>query len=354
MGMAAVDRLTQLAASERVPLYAMLELTWQCNFRCVHCYQEGLRDRQDELSAAEWKQVMDELADLGCVFLVLTGGEAFVREDFAEIYGHAIDRGFVVTVFTNGSMIDEDSLALFAQLPPRKVEVTLYGMSAEKYREVTGQADGFAGAMESINRLGVLGVGVELKAPAMRPLVRELPQMAEFAESRGLRFRSDPGLFPRLDGNRAPLAYRLSPDEVVEFEAQRPDFGESLDACFAQEPDHGRRVYRCGAGSNALGVDPSGHFVACPICPATSLDWRKVGSAEAWKGLAPEAARKHAATSARAGGPGSVDNCGACSARGGCSRCPGKSWMETGDAERPVPQHCDVSKLKLRLWRKSA
>jgi radical SAM protein with 4Fe4S-binding SPASM domain len=179
--------------------------------------------------------------------------------------------------------------------------------------------------------------------------------MAEFASSRGLRFRIDPGLFPRIDGNRAPLAYRLSPQEVFEIEAKRPGFPEMLDACFARVPDRGNRVYQCGAGSNALGIDPSGHFVACPISPATALDWRALGSAEAWKRLAPEAARRHAAaTNARADGPGSVDNCGACTARGGCSRCPGKSWMETGDAERPVSQHCDISKLKLRAWRNSA
>jgi radical SAM protein with 4Fe4S-binding SPASM domain len=257
-------------------------------------------------------------------------------------------------VFTNGSLFDEDLFALFTELPPRKVEMTLYGTSPETYREITGHADGFGRAMGAIDRICGLGVRVELKAPAIRPLIGELDAMARFARSRGLSFRADPGIFPRLDGNRAPLAYRLSPEEVVELDAQRPDFAEWLDACFAQVSDRESHVYRCGAGSNALGVDPSGHFVPCPISPATSLAWRDLGGAEAWKGLAPEAARRHATpTHARTGGPGSVDNCGACTTRGGCSRCPGKSWMETGDAERPVSQHCDISTLKLRLWKES-
>jgi MoaA/NifB/PqqE/SkfB family radical SAM enzyme len=352
MDMAAVERLTQRAAIERVPLYAMLELTWHCNFRCVHCFQEGLRDAHHELSTAEWKQLLDELADLGCVFLVLTGGEALVRADFADIYRHAIDRGFVVTIFTNGSLIDQELLALWAERPPRKVEMSLYGMSAEKHRAVTGHAPA---PLRSIERLVELGIRVELKASALRPLVGELSAMARFAASLGLDVRIDAGIFRRLDGNRAPLAYRLSPADVVELEAKQPGFTDALDARFAKVPDLGSRVYRCGAGSNSLGVDPSGRFVACPISPQTALDWRKLGAAAAWQGLGSEAARRHAAEArAPTGMPGAVDNCGACSARGSCSRCPGKSWMETRDVERPVTQYCQISRLKLELWRKSA
>jgi len=344
----AVDQLTQTAAARRIPLYGTLELTWRCNFRCVHCYQDGLRDRHRELSTSEWMALMDELADLGCTFLVLTGGEAMVRKDFAQLYRHAAERGFVVTVFSNGSMIGDDILALWATLPPRKVEITLYGMSAETYQAVTGQPDGFAQAMSALDRLLELGIRVELKAPAMRPLLKDLPAMALLARSRGVDFRMDPGLFPRLDGNRSPLAHRLSPAEVVALEAKSPGFTESIDACFAEVP-LGDRVYRCGAGSNAFNIDPSGHFEACAISRATSLDWRELGAVEAWAGLAQEAATVHRSAAPLRGGPGAVDDCGACGARGGCSRCPGKSWLEAGAIQRPVPHYCEVTSTKLAL-----
>ena len=127
-----MDRLTDLAASRRVPLYGMLELTWRCNFRCVHCYQDGLRERHRELSTVEWTTLIDELVGLGCAFLTLTGGDPLLRRDFAAIYSHAFDRGFVITVFTNAALLDAEVLALWARKPPRKVEISLYGMSAEK------------------------------------------------------------------------------------------------------------------------------------------------------------------------------------------------------------------------------
>jgi radical SAM protein with 4Fe4S-binding SPASM domain len=343
---AEMDRLTGAAHAARVPLYAMVELTWRCNFRCVHCYQEGLRDRHVELSTPEWKTLLDELAELGCVFLTLTGGETLARKDFAEIYRHAVTRGFMVTVFTNGSLVSEDILKLWAKLPPRKLEITLYGMSREKYAEVNGQPDGFTAAFEAIDRLGAMGIRVDLKAPAMRPLLSDLPAMAAFAAERGLSFRSDAGLFPRLDGNRAPLAYRLSAEESAAIARKTPGLLEAIDSCFAGVPNLSENVYQCGAASNALNVNPSGFFEACAISRGTSLDWRKLGAKAAWAGLAVEATRKHASSGlVTLGAPGTVDSCGSCRVRGTCGRCPGKSWMESGHVEKPVPHYCDVSGL---------
>jgi radical SAM protein with 4Fe4S-binding SPASM domain len=321
----------------------MLELTWRCNFRCVHCYQEGLRDRHDELTAEEWKRLIDELADLGCVFLTLTGGETLLRRDFGEIYTHAIKRGFVVTVFTNGSLVDDEVIELWSRL--------------ETYQRVTGNAGGFSRAMAAIDRILALGIRLELKAPAMKPLVAELPAMAEFASSRGVSFRYDAGLFPRLDGNRAPLEYRLSPAETLALESKAPGFATLLDACFAEVPAFEDRVYRCGAGSNAFNVDPSGHIEACAISRGTSLDWREIGAGGAWEGLAGEASRAHRFADGkgqRFPGSDTMGSCGNCSARGGCGRCPGKSWLETGDVEKPVAHYCDITVSKLKLLKKAS
>lgn len=346
----AVDALTKATAALRIPLYGMIELTWRCNFRCVHCYQEGQRDSHRELSTEEWRQLLDELAVLGCVFLNITGGEPLLRKDFPDIYRHAIGRGFVVTVFSNASLITQDILALWAQLPPRKVEISLYGTNAETYRRVTGVSDGWEKAVSAVDRLCALGIRVELKAPAMKLLLDELTQMRTFARQRGLSFRADPGLFPRLDGNRAPLEQRLSPAEVLALEAADSAFQERLQACFMDVPDLGTRVYRCGAGSNAFNINPSGHFEACAIARATSVSWREVGAARAWEALRAESERVHAWTPKASlvfPSEGSKpEGCGSCAARGGCSRCPGKSWLEAGDVEKAVPHHCEVTVKK--------
>ena len=329
-----MDALTDRASKARVPLYATAELTWRCNFRCVHCYQEGLRGRHRELSTAEWKRVFDELSALGCLFLTLTGGEPLLRRDYLELYRHAVERGFLVTVFTNGALVGPELLALWQERPPRKVEITLYGMSPETYRTVTGRPEGFAAAMRSVDEISALGARLELKVPVMRPQA--------YADARGLPLRTDTSLFPRLDGNKAPLAYQLTPAETVAFRREAPYFEEELEACFGTPRDVGDKVYTCGAGSNALNVDPSGHIEPCVIARGTSVDWREVGVKAAWEALAAEAARQHRDSA----------GCGTCGSRGGCSRCPGLSWMESGGIEGRIDHHCEITSLKLRDPRK--
>ncbi len=56
-----------------IPITGSFELTWKCNLKCRFCYQ--CSDSKDELSLAEIKKILDELAGLGCLFLSFTGGE---------------------------------------------------------------------------------------------------------------------------------------------------------------------------------------------------------------------------------------------------------------------------------------
>ena len=74
----------------RYPLSATLELTNRCNFNCVHCYiNQPANDqvaKQRELTTDQVKKIIDDMAEVGVLFLTLTGGEPLLRPDFAEIY----------------------------------------------------------------------------------------------------------------------------------------------------------------------------------------------------------------------------------------------------------------------------
>ena len=96
---------------KRAPLEVSIEVTRRCPLDCLHCYNNlPMSDhaaRAQELSLEEHRRLLDELVDAGCLWLLYTGGEIFARKDFLEIYTEAKKRGFLITLFTNGTMINE-------------------------------------------------------------------------------------------------------------------------------------------------------------------------------------------------------------------------------------------------------
>ncbi|HEY2745257.1 MAG TPA: radical SAM protein, partial [Polyangia bacterium] len=257
--------LHERAVAAGFPVAAGLELTFRCNLACLHCYVNlPAADREAkarELTTEEWYRVLDQCADAGVLWLTLTGGEPLLRPDFREIYAYAYDKGMVITVYSNATLITEQHIELWLARPPRSVEVTQYGFTRETYDNVTDAGAQYDRFQRGFQRLRDAGIPVDLKAVALRSNVHELPAIRDYAAAQGIDFRYDAIISPRIDGGRKPLAQRLTPAEVVEIEAihkVRADaFAHYCGDGIAEHAadDH---KYRCGAGLNTIIVDPYG------------------------------------------------------------------------------------------------
>src|ERR1700694_4619237 len=79
--------------ARRIPVNGTIEITNRCPLTCSHCYNNlpmnDLAARRAELTTEEHKRLLDELSDLGCLWLLYSGGEIFARRDFLEIYEYA-------------------------------------------------------------------------------------------------------------------------------------------------------------------------------------------------------------------------------------------------------------------------
>ena len=125
---------------ERFPLVCQWEVTCRCNLHCVMCYTDCFNRPEfvrQELTTGDILRIMDEMAEAGTLELCLTGGEPMMRPDFFQIYEHAVRRGFLVTVFTNGTLITEAAAERFAACRPHRIEISLHGMTADTFERVT-------------------------------------------------------------------------------------------------------------------------------------------------------------------------------------------------------------------------
>ena len=233
----------------RVPLSGTMELDLRCNLRCLHCYRDG-EWPTGLLTTAEIRSILDQIAKAGTIWLLFTGGEIFLRPDFFEIYRHARDLGFLVTLFTNGTMITERIADRLRDEPPEMVEISLYGFTRETYEAVTGIPGSHVKCYRGVELLSERSIPLKLKTVAMRTNRHELIDMARFAESKGLRFKFDTMINPNFDRSLVPCNVRLSPEEAVEVDFSLPERLEEYRRYFEPRKDYqSSRLFSCGAGS---------------------------------------------------------------------------------------------------------
>jgi radical SAM protein with 4Fe4S-binding SPASM domain len=342
------DHLTKTAGGERFPFSGSIELTACCNLNCVHCYmtvpESAEAQSEAMLDRDEWADLLDQLASAGCVWLLLTGGEPLLHRDFPEIYAAAIRKGFLITLFTNATLLNRSVADCIAEQPPVSIEVTCYGSTAATYERITGVRGSHARFLQGLDLLLERDLAVKLKTMVMTLNRHELPDMKSFAEQRGLDFRFDPIVNLRLDGDIAPAEFRIPPSEVVSLDMSDSRrmagwmkfCGERLGAI----PDNDY-LFECGAGLRDFHIDAYGRLSACMMARRPIYDLRRGSFREGWTEFLP-AVRAQRRTR--------HERCRACELRDLCENCPGVAMIEVGDPELPVPYLCEVAHLRARRF----
>jgi radical SAM protein with 4Fe4S-binding SPASM domain len=332
--------------ARRLPIQGTIETTFRCNLDCVHCYvNQPAGDRaarERELTTERLKGLIDEIADAGCLGLLLTGGEVLVRPDFKEVYLHALFRGLRVTVFTNGTLLTDRIVDLFDEYRPASVEITLYGMTRETYERVTRVPGSYDRCLDGVRKLAARGVPLKLKAMALTWNVDEVPAMRAFARDLGVPFAHDSLLNGRVDcgKNRNP-ELQLAPEKAVALDLDDPDtmrrYRFALAGFEAGETPEVEHLYTCGAGQIAFTVDPTGQLQLCQLSRRGGFDLKAGTFATGWNEHFPRLREKRWQ---------SRSVCRRCSLASVCGSCAGAGELEHGDPEKVVAHFCRITHLR--------
>ncbi len=340
------NQLRRDAWDRHIPLSGGMDLTRHCNLRCAHCYL-GPRNDDDfvfpgpELETSRILSILDEVTEAGCLFLLLTGGEVLLHPDFEQIYTHARRNGLYVTVFTNATLVDDRVVRLFREMPPKVVEVSLYGATAETYERVTGVAGSFAQCMDGIRRLHEGGVKLTLKTTVMTLNIHEVPAIRSFASELGVRLRTDPGLIPTLEGDRRPMDLRVSPQEAVrvelEVEGRVQEWAQTIEETRQENRTRDDSLYPCAAGRRAFYVDSCGILRPCQLTTGIEYDLKQGDFLAGWQEVIPR-------VSALCLPPNS--DCVHCESMTLCRYCPPAFALETGSDRVPSPYLCATGRKR--------
>uniref|UniRef100_A0A831ZJ51 Pre-heme d1 synthase n=1 Tax=Desulfacinum infernum TaxID=35837 RepID=A0A831ZJ51_9BACT len=158
-------------------------MTRRCNLKCVHCYAQALdRDFPDELTTAEGKALLDDLAAFGCPVVLFSGGEPLLRPDLVELAAYAVAKGMRAVISTNGTLITPQVARALKDIGLSYVGISLDGMEEvnDRFRGVKGA---FRRALEGIAACREAGIKVGLRFTMNRRNAAEIPAIFDLLES---------------------------------------------------------------------------------------------------------------------------------------------------------------------------
>lgn len=349
-----IEQFVKVSMEKKQVIVSNFELTARCNLQCKMCYvcrpaNDKLAENK-ELTTAQWIRLAEEARDAGLLFLTLTGGEVFLREDFKKIYEKLTKLGLIMKIYTNGTLLTSEIINWLATMPPKEVSITLYGTSRETYQKVTGYAEGFDKVVRAIDGLQAKGIQTEIKTTVIQGNRYDYKQLIDFAEQRKSRLGVVNYISPRREGCHSnPLGNRLSPQELFLYERRITEYQQQVNGeanelfpiIRKSNQDHplnkvnSRDAFKCSAGKCGVWVTWEGRLSTCGLLEPLESNPAGKGFLAAWEGI------KHKCTQIPVS-----KKCRECQYQTYCEYCPAKLFRETGHYDQPAPYLCELARLR--------
>lgn len=330
-----MQEMSEKALALNIPLSVQLDLTYRCNERCVHCYLD--HNDHGEMTTAEIKHLLDEMADAGVLILTLSGGEIFLRKDFFELVEYARRLMFCVKLKTNAILIREREAARLRELAVESVQISIYSHRPEVHDAITLVPGSLQRSLDAVRFLKSQGLKVILANVLMTQTLKDYPGVRDLAAELGVGFTLDPTITPMMDGDRSPLSLGIDQSALRQVFRDASVVGDvdSFCAIPAQPGESEMESTPCSAGHTACYVSPYGDVFPCVQFPLPTGNVRQQRFVDIWR----HSDQMNEVRSIRLK---DLPTCSSCTHASSCSRCPGLAFME-GNMRGPSSQDCEKS-----------
>jgi len=348
-----MDGLIRRTVQRHLPWSVHVDLTYRCNERCIHCYLD--HEDHGEMKTPEIKNVMEQLAESGTLFLTLSGGEIFLRADLFELLEFARSLHFDINLKTNALLIDAERARKLRELSVRKIQISIYSAEPEIHDAITKVRGSLERTLTAIRFLQAEGLNVKIACPLMKQNLMAYRNVQALAAELGVPYVLDMTITPKMDGNMGLLQLRSSTKELLPIlqditlnpRACSTDSSEAVSFPTGSATSSGieSQAYDdipCSAGHNSCYISPYGDVFPCVQMPVATGNLRKQSFEEIWF-------RSAEMNRVRAVRESQLPVCSQCSIRKYCERCPGLAQMEGGDLLGPYERACELAEMNARI-----
>jgi radical SAM protein with 4Fe4S-binding SPASM domain len=348
----AEDAYMGILEKSRIPFVVMFELTYNCNEKCVHCFNPGAsrndnekstRTDREEIDIIHYEKLLDDLKELGVVKIILTGGDPFVKKDIWKLIEMIHERDFVFDIYTNGLAILGRTEKL-AKFYPRSVGLSIYSEVDEIHDSITRVKGSLKKTLLVADEIVNFGIPLYFKCPIMTHNATSYFTVSELAKKYGAIPQIDITLTDSVDGDTS-IGENLQVDgELLEIILRDPNIplyvGKEAPNFGGQERDKTQPF--CGAGTVMMNITPEGDVTPCNSFPTQfgnlkqntfSNIWNSSQSLNDWQKIVIN----------------DYEECGTHERCNFCNRCPGQSFIEHGTPLKASTANCYSANVRMNL-----
>lgn len=319
--------------------FASIEITQNCNFRCKHCY---CTDKDSEsLSLENYVNIIDKLHSTGCLFLNFTGGEIFTHKYFTDIYTYAKNKGFIIDLLTNASLLNNQLIELFKKLPPNNIAITIYGTCEDDYLKFTGNKDNFNKTIKALELLKLNNIPFVLRTVATKTLRNSLlnKEFEKLAERFDTTFKYDPIVFPKTTGDIDPLNESMEVNEIIDLEMHTALRKQA----WKREINSNKKFnWSCNGGVNSMAIDFQGNAFICGLYRKNPISIIHNDINTVLNHLR-EIHKEHVKIV-------ESNECSTCDKRNICKWCPAYSFIYNNNENKRIKFFCDLAKGRVKAF----
>jgi len=348
-----IDSLVAQAKAERRAITVNFELLPVCNLDCKMCYirtdMETVRSCGGLIPAEEWIGLAREMLEYGSLFLLLTGGEVFLYPNFRYLYETLYDMGFLITINTNATLIDEKTVSWLVQRPPKCVSMSLYGASNETYKALCGVDGMFDRVNRAVTLLQNSGILVEAKT-MLNPLnAHDVEACRDYCSEKNIPYEVATYAFPPARKPEPGTQVRFTPEEAALWQinvnrifSDQNSFHQGIRDHLAKyeatrlHPGKSHCGLNCSASNSSCWITWQGRMTPCGMLNSPTTHPFRDGFEVSWNKLKEKSDRITPSI-----------QCAKCDKRSICTVCPGSNCAETGHLDGCSAYHCRMTECLL-------